>query len=711
MKRAVIFTLLAAALVLPSFAPTTQAAYVEENAWRFIELGNDHATFGADFHPNESEPRARALVVGGLGGPSVPERDRQHVAASYDGHSWRLILEETSKSKVGPYVDVEWHPEGYYALMLGAGGQYHGSVVACSNPCNSSAHLLELWRSDITPYAKSGFIGRDIAWHPSGNYTLLTGNALMRMSETWNFSHVSQGHDSFYSAADWHPDGGWALIQNNFNGLALCEDPCKTAPEGTDGSATSASPDFRVISGQVCYGQYPDAPDCLDTNNTYNGTKSIEDITYSPDGETIYVSGVIKQRGRIMEITHNGSTDPDDWTWRYLEPSGPGTDDPKYGEITALSFDPRHPERAIVGSSLSRQAMFYNTTTDGFRTLLDLSEPKMQDATWHTGGDYAIFPSAGGFFRYDPYGMPTVEITSPETSGAHAPGPIDLAGLAHPKEDGTDVTGLETRIGIRGAWQDIGEENWTRTDDGTVEWNATVDPLDAGPGHHRVNVRALDPITVGRAASIGVCVGLSDDDVDDSEQLPRLEMTDKDRGQDQVTFGWTDLRKLHGYHPRDVRYELERHPQGAPFETENFTVEEGSEITVDQAEERGEMVYSLVSYTCGQQLPATSSITVNMSEPMESSDDGSSSDDGASGDGDDGDGKYDPAEDTGYDPFEDPEDVDDGSSGDDASDDTVGGDDPAEAQGSGSGLDVPGPQLPLALAAAAVALLARRRRR
>lgn len=697
-------------LLGPALLPAAQAGYVEENSFRFVQMDQDQSAFAADFHPNQSDPRAEALIAGGKYGN---QGDATRFLATYDGHDWTYLFNDEHRD--GPWVDVEWKPDGEYALVLGAGDQYRGSVVACRNPCNETGDLLELWRPEITPYAQQGFVGRQIDWHPSGDYALLAGSGLMRMNETFLFEHVDLGQETFYNALDWHPGGNWSLVQKDLNGFAICEDPCRNkTTEYTDHSA------------DICYGMYPNASDCaVDPNEeqsrvneteakTYPGSKYIEDITFGPDGEKIYVSGVIHQRSRIMEISHHGSQDPDDWTWRYLEPKGEDHNETKYGEITSVDFNPNHPDRMLVGSTLDRQVMTWNTSNETFETLLSLPQPKMQDTLWHPSGTYALFPSRAGFYRYDPHGMPTTTITSPSEGGFHADGPVDLSGEAHPKEDGMNITSLETRLD-QTAWSALDEANWTRAEDGTVHWNATVDPTEAGAGHHVIYARALDPVIVGASSGLSVCVGLSDDDVPDEDQLLSISVQDWNRSAETVTLDWTNVTRDHGYLPSQVDYTIARHPQGSPADVTEHPVEkQGSEVTLNQSSEDGEMVYQVKVTTCGQEneLPYAGHASIDLSDPPErptNSGDGDGSEDGANGSsGDAGDREPDAGgtpDGLDENPWKSPSD-DPGSGDGDGSGD---GSPSAQTESSGPSF-VPGPQLPLALAALAVALLTRRHR-
>lgn len=702
------------ALLGPALMPAAQAGYVEENSFRFVQMDRDQSAFAADFHPNETNPRARALIAGGVYQQGQYQRAERFLA-SYDGHDWHYLFNDQHRD--GPWVDVEWKPDGEYALILGAGNQWRGSVVACADPCNQTGDLLELWREEVTPYAQQGFVGRQVDWHPSGDYALLAGGGLMRMNETFFFEHVNLGHETFFNALDWHPDGNWSLVQKDLNGFAICQDPCKS--NGTH---------LTDYSNQICYGMYPDQEDCVDAtegtsrvnedpngNDTYPGSKSIEQIKFGPEGEKIYVSGVIHQRSRIMVITHHGSQDPADWTWRYLEPQGSDHDETKYGEVTSVDFHPDQPQEMLVGSTLDRQAMIWNASTDSFTTLLDLPQPKMQDTVWHPSGAYALFPSRAGFYRYDPYGMPTTNITAPAEGGFHADGPVEIGGESYPKDDDMDISAVETRVD-RGPWSKIGEANWTRSDDGTVHWNATVDPIVAGAGHHAIYARAMDPVIVGAPSALQVCVGIADDDTPDDEQLPSVAIEDWNETAETVTVTWSDLTRDPGYLDSEVRHVVKRHPVDDPTDTTTWDVESGHNVTVNQTRDQGKMIYQVKTYTCGQELPYSGQASINLSSPPERpSNDGSA---GTGGDG--GDGSGDSGEDSSTqepdaggaptNPWETPPEGDDGASGDDSEADGGSDDGSAVTQGTEGGSFIPGPQLPAALAAAAAALLVRRRR-
>lgn len=702
------------ALLGPVLLPAAQAGYVEPNSFRFVRMQEKQAAFAADFHPNETDPGARALIVGGR----YSQTDGTRFLATYDGHDWQYLFNDDSRS--GPWVDVGWKPDdAAYALLLGAGDRYRGSIVACFSPCTSQDHLQPIW--EYTQYyrhcrqegSSCGFVGRQMAWHPSGDYTLLAGGGLLRMNETFRITPIDKGEGTFFNALDWHPSGNWSLIQKDLNGLAVCDDPCNTTLDLTDHSA------------EICYGMYPDQEDCVDPtgkqsrvndtdpngNDTYPGSKSIQDISFGPHGEKVYVSGVIHQRSRIMEVTLHGSKDPADWTWRYLEPKGSDHNETKYGEITSVDFHPEKPERMLIGSTLDRQVMTWNTSTDTFDTLLSLPQPKMQDTVWHPSGAYAIFPSRNGFYRYDPYGMPRAVITSPSEGGLHATGPIDLSGEAYPKEDGMNISHIETRVD-RGQWSKIGEGNWTRTENGTVHWNATLDPTSAGAGHHVVYARAMDPVIVGAPYGLQTCVGISDDDVADEDQLPSVHVEDWNSTAGTVTVAWTNLTREHGYLQSEVEYTVARYPAGSPTDRTTYDVAVGSNITVDQSTDQGKMIYQVKPATCGATpLPYSGQASINLSDPPERPEpdqasgsgdgDGTQGDSGTQGD-DDTEVDAGGAPDQPTNPYKDTQDTESESGN--------SRDGSASAQTEAEGSPIPGAQLPAALAAAAVALLARRRR-
>lgn len=477
-------------LVLAS-APASQATYVEEDSFRYFPVARNQTFYAADVHPNGTP----ALVAGGTLAEH-PTPDDQYLLR-YDGTSWDVVMKRTGTYD-GPLVDVTWRPQGDYALIPAAGGadaqgELRGSILACAHPCRNTSHLTELWRPGVTRLAGNathdrGFAARKAAWHPGGDHALVTGSGLIRWNGT-TFTSVERGQDIFYNAVRWHPSGEMALVQRGLDGIRMCLDPCKS------------SLDLRPTN--ITFGES-------------DGSSAIEAFAFHPDwGEghdVAYAVGVDKQRSKILEITLGNRTDPTTWTTSYYNPVATDQDGDTYdaqGELTGMAWYPDG-SSALVAGSLSQQVLSFPRDPAGphdMTRLMDLDGPKLFGAHMAPGGTYTLFGSHGGFYRYDPDGVPVVDVVTPDPDERHSfVDPFEARGEATPKRDGRNITGLEWTVAgtVEGfartdddAWHRLDRGNWTRAGDGTVNWSMTVDPTGLQPGRYVLGVRADDGEVVG----------------------------------------------------------------------------------------------------------------------------------------------------------------------------------------------------------------------
>jgi hypothetical protein len=472
--------------------------YVEDRSFRYYPVVQDQSFFEADFGPNGTD----AYLAGGSFGRE-PAPDDQYVVR-YNGASWDIVYKETGTDD-GPVMDVAWQPDTpgdnmtAYALMPAAGGtdrtgSLTGSILACFDPCENATDVEEFWHPALTPKAQKGFAARQVDWHPSGDHALVSGSGLLRYNHGWwqneteeLFTTIAPGEETLFNAVEWHPSGDFALVQKDLNRIYICRAPCNTTADLVDSTHAFGESD---------------------------GSKAIEEIGFRPDGEKAYVMGVDKQRSKLMEITFGADpTDPTTWEISYYNPqveTSDGSSYDKYGEVTSMEWY-ADGSSALLTSSLRMQvSSFPRNPADrhDFTRLMDLDGPKLYDASIQPdGGQYTLLGASNGFYRYDPEGIPVVNVTTPASGeDPEFVRPFDVLGTAEPKRDGRNISALQWRISDEasefgaapsGEWTNVSDENWTRASDGTVDWSIELDPSDMQPGRYVLGVRADDGEVLG----------------------------------------------------------------------------------------------------------------------------------------------------------------------------------------------------------------------
>lgn len=724
----------AALAVLPAGGAST----VEEGHFRFVQTNYIDQTFSSSaFHPTNGT----ALVAGGNGSYQAPYQDR--VLVRYDGSTWDLVLRQ--RTEKGKFVDVGWSPQGDLALLLSSGSTQEGSIIVCEAPCtDASDHMTEIWQNTFTnytqggnPYAKGGFPGRRIIWHPSGEHALITGGGLLQ----WNRTHVNlvdAGRKKVYNAGAWHPNGNWSLLQRDLNKFAVCQDPCRSKTQ------------LRAIS------ETNDLYFCKWHCGTPTASKSIESITFGPDGRRAYVVGMnycenctggSGGRGLVMEIAgldpHAAAPDPANWTTRFLVPHQGGG--PSFGEATDLAWHPTEDEMLVTKSldlQVTRLREENGTVRRPFETLMDLdSGAKMHEVDWSPDGRYAIIPFGSGFVRYDDDGYPVTEITSPDAADVTTTEPVNVTGTVTPKPDGARIqevqvrtgelvwTGGRTIVDWNGPWRTLPASNLTRAPNGTVQWSLRWNASARGPGDHTLAVRARDTDLVGPSASLEVTVPRGNGT---GLQPPTdVRLTSLNRTTRVFTMAWDPV-------PNATSYLLEAAPTGS-FENGSLIRNlDANTTTYEARQDAEERWYRVRAFVEDDKTPWSAGLEVDWSGDDRSQVDGSR---GAEG------GRTEDDESTSSFPDDDVEDRGDNTSDDDSArdgsgnrydrigeePDATGRDDRSNASGGdaddpgGSAPDpdgpgaaeedpgpleaVPGPGLPAVVAGLAAAARSVRRRR